>query len=66
MDSSQVDTDALHFKNMNVVYYGVADPDNASEGTMVPALWVHAVDGTRDTLEVIINALDGSLIEIKY
>ena len=66
VDSSQVDTDALHFKNMNVVYYGVADPDNASEGTMVPALWVHAVDGTRDTLEVIINALDGSLIEIKY
>jgi hypothetical protein len=68
VDSSKISTNtgSLYFKDMTLIYYGIENPDNDKEGTMVPALWFTATEGTAIKLQVILNAVDGSLISIEY
>ena len=65
-DTSKLDVDSLYFKDMTMIYYGVPNPDNPLEGTLVPAIVINAMDGTFDRMEVTINIVDGSLISIAY
>ena len=66
VDPSKLNTDKLYFKNMYLTYYGITNPDDETTGTLVPALWFTATEGTTTKMTVIINALDGSLIDISY
>jgi hypothetical protein len=65
-DTSKLDVENLYFKDMTMIYYGLPNPDDPLEGTLVPAIVINAMDGTFDRMEVTLNIVDGSVIAIKY
>ena len=66
-DSTKVKGDTVEFRDPNLVYFPIQSPDNADEFTYIPA-WVLCVYTNNAYLmgEVVVNAMDGSVIEINY
>ena len=63
LDATKCNSNSLNFTYAEFCYYFVDSPDTPGESTLVPA-WVFW-DEPHD-MYVIINAMDGSLIEILY
>ena len=72
LDLSQVDSKGLAFKEIEMLYYPIDSPENPGECTYVPA-WAVVASNGQDfgngyalRCIFVINALDGSFIDIAY
>lgn len=72
LDLSQVDSKGLAFKEIEMLYYPIDSPENPGECTYVPA-WAVVASNGQDfgngyalRCVFVINALDGSFIDIAY
>ena len=63
LDASELSKSSITFSEARFVYYPIPSPDVQGELTLVPAWEFSSMD--YDTF-VLINAMDGSLIEIMY
>ena len=69
-DTSQVSvTDSnkkVYFKNAYLLYYPIPSPDKEGEYIFAPVWAVESVNGSVTQSTTLINAMDGSLVEIVY
>ena len=71
LDLTKVTASALTLFNLRFGYYPVASPQNPLEYTFIP-VWIVGINSGNGTTagyymgEAIVNAIDGSLIDIKY
>ncbi len=56
----------IYFKEISLVSYMLPSPGDKYEYTFVPAWVINSVNGTSVQSTTLINAMDGSLIDIQY
>ena len=56
----------IYFKEISLVSYMLPSPGDKYEFTLVPVWVINSVNGTSVQSSTLINAMDGSLIEIQY
>ena len=65
-DSEKVKAEKLYFTEMKVIYSMVQDESDPNTGEMVPTLVLSATEGVVYKMQVYINMVDGSLMDVKY
>lgn len=55
----------IRFEYIHFVYYGIESPDDSNELTFIPAWVISGYNNGMPCLDVIINAVDGSIISIE-
>lgn len=55
----------IRFEHTHLIYYGIESPDDSNEVTFIPAWDITGYNNGMPCLDVILNAVDGSIIRIE-
>ena len=63
LDTTKCEVNQMKFNYVKMTYYAIPSPDNPAESTLIPA-WMFRDENTYTV--ILMNAMDGSLIDIIY